>query len=133
VNQVQSSFRSNGILKSARKNRSHTVHQIFSLLWQASQWVFSDPRRVQALLAITRATQQYYHSLSPATKAKVDAIIYWGVKQAVKQALGDVLGDVAHQVVQAGAGEKVAEFAQSVVVRGVEVGVEKALEEARKR
>jgi len=106
------------------------MHQLFSMLWQAGQWIFADPRRVQALLAINRATQQYYRRLSPETRAKVDAIIRWGVKQAVKHALGDVLGEVAHNVVAVGAGEKVAEFAQTVVVRGVEVGVEKALAEA---
>jgi hypothetical protein len=108
------------------------MHQIFSLLWQAIQWVSSDPRRVQALCAISRATQHYYRRLSPETKAKVDAVIRWGVKQALKHALGDVLGEVAHDVVAIGAGEKVAEFAQTVVVRGVEIGVDKALEEANR-
>ena len=64
-------------------------------------------------------------------KAKVDAIILWGVNRAVKFTLGDVLGDVAHQVVEAGYGEKVAEFAQAAVVRGVEIGYDKAMEEVR--
>jgi hypothetical protein len=81
-------------------------------------------------LTLMRAGQQYYNSLSPEQKAKVDSIIRWGVVRAVKFTVGDILGDVAHQVIAEGYGEKVAEFAQAVVVRGVEVGIDKALEEA---
>jgi len=108
------------------------MHQILSLLWQAGVWVFSDPNRTRAFLLLMRAGQQYYDSLSPAQKAKVDAVIRWGVVRAAKFTLSDVLGDVAHQLLEAGAGEKVAEFAQAVVVRGVEIGVDKALEEAQR-
>ncbi len=95
-------------------------------------WVFSDPNRTRAFYALARAGQQYYNSLSPAQKAKVDSIILWGVNRAVKFTIGDVLGDVAHEVAEAGYGEKVADFAQAAVVRGVEVGYDKAMEELRK-
>jgi type II secretory pathway component PulL len=105
------------------------MHQIWSLLAQGFAWISADPRRVQALYALMRAGQQYYNRLSPAQKAQVDSIIRWGVVRAVKFTLGDVLGDVAHQVVEAGYGDKVADLAQAAVVRGVEVGIDKALEE----
>jgi hypothetical protein len=108
------------------------MQQIASLLWQAGKWIFSDPSRTRAFLALARAGQQYYDRLSPSQKAQVDAIIRWGVNRAVRATLGDVLGDVAHQVAEAGFGDKVADFAQSVVVRGVEVGYDKAMAELSK-
>ena len=107
------------------------MNQVISLLVQAGTWIFADSRRVQALLAISRATQNYYRTLSPEKKAQVDAIILWAGTQLVKHTLPDVLGDVAHRVIATGASEKVAEFAQAVVTRGAEIGIEKAIEEAK--
>lgn len=75
--------------------------------------------------------RKVYDQLSPESKAKLADIVRWGVRQAASYALNNVLGDVGNQVINQVINDpKVADVAKTLVKRGIEVGVEKALSEA---
>ena len=79
---------------------------------------------IQAVRAIER--------LSPEAKQKLARIVRWGVGQAARYALGTVLGEVGDRVIdQVVDDSQLAEVAKALVRRGIAVGVDKAIEEAR--
>lgn len=102
---------------------------MFGGIVQLLQWVAATPPIIRALsFDIPRLVRQ----LSPETKEKIARIVRWGVEQTARQTLSSVLGEVGHRIVdQVVANPDVAELAKTLVERGVEIGVEKALQEAK--
>ncbi|MCE9565996.1 MAG: hypothetical protein K8U57_28565 [Planctomycetes bacterium] len=101
---------------------------MFGWIGPLMQAIASNPQLMAGLaIHVPRLVQQ----LSPETKAKIASVVRWGVEQAARQTLGSVLGEVGNRIVdQVVANQDVAEFAKALVMRGVEVGVDRALKES---
>jgi hypothetical protein len=108
------------------------MHQIFSVLWETYKWIAADPKRVQAAYQLAKFTERTYKSLPPETKAKVDIYIRWGVEKAIKVGIKAAVGDLADLILGSGGDSILVDFAKRAVERGVEIGVDKAIEEARR-
>lgn len=106
---------------------------MFQSLVQLAQWLAANHRAVaqtsQMIYVGTRVCQETYKRLSPENQRVVDDIIRRGVEQALKVGLTLALGEVGLQVAAAVADPVVAEQVKKVVERGVEIGVDKALED----
>ena len=102
-----------------------------SIITQFAQWIGRNPAAAQVLFTLGKGTVRAFERMSPESKAKVVAVIRWGVERAARYTLTTVLGEVGGKVVDLVADPTVAEFAKAVVERGVEIGVEAALKEAR--
>jgi len=102
---------------------------MFGLLGQLAQKLASNPQLMAALaIHIPRAIER----LSPENKRKLANIVRWGVEQAARYALTSVLGEVGNRVVSQVVNDpQVEEVAKDLVKRGVAVGVDKALSEAK--
>ncbi|OWK38941.1 hypothetical protein [Fimbriiglobus ruber] len=106
---------------------------MFGIVVQVAQWLGRNPQAAQVIFASTLATRRAFDNLTPESKAKVEAVIKWGVARAANYALTTVLGEVGSRVVDQVANPQVAEFAKEIVKRGVDIGVEAAMKEARLR
>jgi hypothetical protein len=103
-----------------------------SHLGQLAQVAFGSPQAIMVTSRLLLGAKQGYSRLSPANKAKVDAIMTQAAEYLVNAALGDVLGWTRSQAVTLGLSTDAATVAEIGVRRIAEVGVSKAFEELRR-
>lgn len=114
------------------------ISQIIQALSQAAQWYMQLPGAQQTLVnaCLYKGSQtigRVYRDLPPSVRANIDEIIEWGIHQAFKVGIQAVLGEVGDKVLELLPNEgSIADFAKAAVKRGVEVGVEAAMEEVHR-
>jgi hypothetical protein len=105
---------------------------MFGWIAKVAQALASNPQLAQVVVAGSIHIPRAIERLSPESKQKLANIVRWGVEQAARHALKAVLGDVGNRVIdQVVNNQQVADIAKALVQRGIAVGVEQALKEAR--
>jgi len=116
------------------------VHGLFKELakiaQEAAKWAMANPAAVNQMMVVGyhghKEIKRYYKSLSKSDRQRVDSAIRYITNQAIKFTIGSVVSDLSALILQAGGDSSVIDFALKVVEKGVEIGVDKAIEEARK-
>ena len=108
------------------------MHQLFHVVSQVAQWVVQTPMHTAIAHRLIFSARDFYVSLSPEKKAKLDRIVRRGGEMLLEHALPDVLGDIGGQAMAAIGNPQAAEFARAVVTRGASIGIEQALAEAKR-
>lgn len=115
------------------------MYALFQLATQVVDFFNRNHRAIYAFNQTVRATTQlakaaysYYQSLPPETKAKIDDMVRRAVAEAAKTAVALVLNEIERQVVQLVGNTQVVADVKRLVLRGVEIGAEAALNEAHR-
>jgi hypothetical protein len=84
---------------------------------------------MHATYMVLRGVKQGYENLSPASRAKVDAIMIQAAEYLARAALGEVLTWTKSEAISLGLSSDAATVAEMGVRRVAEVGISKAREE----
>ncbi len=109
--------------------------QLVQAAQQVGQWALANPnqalRVMHASNLVAKEVHRRYQNLSPESRQKVDAVIRWAIEKAIKVGINAVVADLSDAILGSGGDSIVVDFAKRVVERGVEIGVDRAIEEAR--